>query len=297
MTISRMELSELRDVDEIAAALIVQIGDYKPPTQIEVICRELDIERIEDVPLEGFEGALICEPERPTGVILVKSGSISSRRRFTISHELGHFLCDWHAPNSSNGFYCTTTDIFGETSSRETNVETEANRFAANILVPPKIFQANLSRRALDLNVIVELAQKYEVSKEVIARRVAELHHEPCALVLAKSGSIERLYRSKDFPWIDLAKGSQLPKHIRTSIFGVPNGRASSWREMDGSVWLNASVRNPRSIAEQVLQQQEGWQMILLTLGDNPSEVDEDESDDEDERYLRSDRYNRRWSR
>ena len=40
----------------------------------------------------SFEGALLTDPDKSQGIILCRPGVPGGRRRFTIGHELGHFL-------------------------------------------------------------------------------------------------------------------------------------------------------------------------------------------------------------
>lgn len=82
--------------------LVLRILKAEPtlriPVPVEELCGKLDISSIEYEALEGLEGALITTPERESGIILVKEASHRFRQRFTIGHELGHFLnCDSHA--------------------------------------------------------------------------------------------------------------------------------------------------------------------------------------------------------
>ncbi len=71
------------------------------------IARALDIAEVRIEPLANLEGALITTPERNTGAILLNSRTNPRRRRFTLGHELGHFLNPWHQPAAPDGFHCS----------------------------------------------------------------------------------------------------------------------------------------------------------------------------------------------
>jgi IrrE N-terminal-like domain len=65
---------------------------------IHQIAEALDIVEIQQARLKGLEGALVSAPERDIGLIVVNSASSVQRQRFTVAHELGHFLNPWHRP-------------------------------------------------------------------------------------------------------------------------------------------------------------------------------------------------------
>jgi hypothetical protein len=100
----------------------------------------------------GLEGALITTPDRNVGSIVVNSRSHPVRRRFTLAHELGHFLNPWHRPSdSSSGFSCTRGDLGNgwrrgsAPVSRHVAQEIEANRFAIELLAPAPLVRRHLS--------------------------------------------------------------------------------------------------------------------------------------------------------
>ncbi len=94
MTLSRMELQErgAGSPDGLVTRILKLESNLPVPVPVEDLCRQLDIADIRPMDTEGFEGGLITDPERSEGMILVNSASHYFRRRFTIGHELGHFL-------------------------------------------------------------------------------------------------------------------------------------------------------------------------------------------------------------
>jgi Zn-dependent peptidase ImmA (M78 family) len=72
--------------------------------------QELDIADIRDMSTDGFEGGLITDDARSSGYILVNRSARRRRRRFTIGHELGHFLMTTHKV-PAGGFQCSRDDM------------------------------------------------------------------------------------------------------------------------------------------------------------------------------------------
>ena len=115
------------------------------PVPIEDIAKAVDISDIAAIGTSGFEGGLITDRDKSQGVILVKRENRPRRQRFTIGHELGHFLMPLHLPEDGEKFMCTSADMRESDTSkmidRVTRMEAEANRFAANMLMPAPLFQ------------------------------------------------------------------------------------------------------------------------------------------------------------
>lgn len=83
------------------------------------------------IPISGVDGIcmnLKC-PGKKTKVIVNTSTSVN-RQRFTLAHELGHIIIPWHL-----GTIIDDLNI-NKTNSKYWNLETEANRFASELLMP-----------------------------------------------------------------------------------------------------------------------------------------------------------------
>ena len=64
---------------------------------------------IREVNADGFDGALVRAQEIPYGVVVIrKSIREPARKRFTLAHELGHFLLPDH---DRTELVCTKSDI------------------------------------------------------------------------------------------------------------------------------------------------------------------------------------------
>ena len=112
LVLDRMALDDVgANPQRIAEAIHEQLGEGSGPVPVREIARALDIVEIREEPLTNIEGALVTTPERGSGSILVNANSDPRRRRFSIGHELGHFLNAWHRPTSPGGFQCSRSDM------------------------------------------------------------------------------------------------------------------------------------------------------------------------------------------
>lgn len=268
MTLSRIELDGVGSPSALAAR-IHELDPHLPlDFSIEDLCRRLDIEDIEDKPVTSFAAMLLMHQDRAWGSIVVAEGTSPRRRRFSIGHELGHFLMSTHRPHEGLQFACSHADLRAE-NTREANrarkMEAEANRFAARLLMPPTRIRANLKSRQPDLSEVVRLANEFGVSKAAMARSYIDAHRETLALIVARNGRIEQAYRPDDFPWIDPRIGGPVPDNSIADGHRLLPGQTTPMEECDPEVWLGSSAaRKVEILSEQVLAQTDGWAMILL---------------------------------
>lgn len=289
MKITRMDL----DMTGSAMGIVTKIFKAEPnlptPTPIEELARCLDIQEIVELETEGFEGGLLTTEERTSGIILVKKVVNSSkpalrRRRFTIGHELGHFLMASHKPIDGK-FLCKSEDMRTWDTKDQNHykrMEAQANEFSSLLLVPPprlRIFMQDFRDPAVsNINAI---SDHFDVSMEAAARSYVTYHDQPVAVALVKDGRILRTYRGNNFPFITALDGTPVP---RTSHFYGSATDSSEMQECVPATWFDM----PRAaLYEQVYRQSGGYAMILLwaELPKEEEEVDEDENRTSAERY------------
>jgi Zn-dependent peptidase ImmA (M78 family) len=295
MPLSRMELQE-RGAGS-PEGLVTRILKLEPnlpiPVPIEDLCKELDISDIRPLDTQGFEGGIITDTERNEGVILVNTASHYYRRRFTIGHELGHFLIPTHMPNAEGRFLCSREDmnlLSANESDRRAEMEVEANRFASLLLIPPPALRKALGRSAADLGKLVKLADDFKVSKQAMSRAYADYHEELIAVIGIKDGRIIWIAKNRmRFPFLEPNIGDAVP---RSSLFHRGNDQpnvASAITECLPDHWINVTrgTRAP-ALYEQVYRQRDGYALLMLQL----EQVADDEEDEDEDRDVE-----RRWAR
>lgn len=94
-----------------------------------------------------------------------------TRRRFTIAHEISHYLL--HKELMDNEFY---EDYLLRASGAWSNpaIESEANRLAADILMPMNLIWKEYERGC---KTIEELAERFQVSKDAMSVRLLGTHY------------------------------------------------------------------------------------------------------------------------
>ena len=265
--LDRMAIEEAGpDPERIAASIHMQLALLSGPVPIHQVAEALDIVEIRLVPLKGLEGALVSTPERDIGSIVVNSASSAQRQRFSVAHELGHFLNPWHKPLEPSGWFaCRPEDLrksWGKLppeASHHLIQETEANRFAIEFLAPQKFVRPFL-RGIPDLTSVLRLSKTLDLSREASARRYVQLHDQPTALVFSVDGVVRYVQRHPDFPSVLYQPGqrlSELPSPVDKS-------RLSAHEEADPRDWLVRPGRD--ALIVQTLSQSRGHATTLLAL-------------------------------
>jgi Zn-dependent peptidase ImmA (M78 family) len=138
----------------VAAKIHELLPELPLAVPLEPLCRQLDIASIERIETDAFEAALVMDELKAKGGILLAAGRRPERSRFSIAHELGHFLIPSHRPEPGGPFECSLGDLQqSDTHShdRRRRIEAEANRFAAHLLMPPKRVRTMIGRSGSDL--------------------------------------------------------------------------------------------------------------------------------------------------
>ena len=135
------------------------------PVSVEAIATDLLGLWIEEVPELPVSGALI--PSERT--ILLNRDEPDVRKRFTPAHELGHWVCQCdEGRDPRRAIYCRGADM-EEPVAKE--LEREANRFAATLLMPDEYFVQGATALA-EAAPVVEIAHQFGVSVAAIAWRL-----------------------------------------------------------------------------------------------------------------------------
>lgn len=156
-----------------ARRLITKFRVVEPPVDVETIAKYLKLEvRRENFP-DDVSGALTRAPER--SVIAVNRNHHENRQRFTIAHELGHYLLHPDAPayydgKNQVGVHFRSAANGGGWDPKEI----EANRFAAELLMPRRLIlnRISVSKTEVDAS---SLARVFDVSEEAMTYRLAGL--------------------------------------------------------------------------------------------------------------------------
>jgi Zn-dependent peptidase ImmA (M78 family) len=171
-----------KQIRELVEKLLHQFNVTEGAVPVDRIVKSLGIEIKLDKVDDDLSGFLVREKkDQRRSIIGANKSHHPHRQRFTIAHELGHFLLHEgetvHLDQYRQAF---TINLRNSQSAKgEDNDEREANLFAAELLMPAKFLLHDLQGRNLDLlgdtPFLERLARKYKVSEQALTFRLANL--------------------------------------------------------------------------------------------------------------------------
>ena len=272
--------------ERLAEAILAQLGKSSAAIPIEDIAYALDIFEIRYEKLESYEGALLTTPERDTGSILVNAKSAKPRRRFTLAHELGHYLNIWHKPHDEAGFMCNNRDfkvgnlIVKPALTAHEIQELQANQFAIALLAPKQRVIA-LSNDDASVRDVLRIAAELELSKEAAARRYVETHAGKIAVVFTQNGDVKYPTKSPSCPSLAVRKGAR----FLTALVREPGEISHEEIEIDLPA-IDGRARSKTAEAE-TFHQEGGHAFTILSFEKEGEEEDETGVEDTYERFSR----------
>lgn len=153
---------------------ILQQYGYRPPIDVYQVAKDLELEVVEEAMEDYVSGMLVRRGKR--GIIAVNSKHHPNRRRFSVAHEIAHFVLD----HEGNKFVDAAPVFFRDDVSGKgiSSQEIEANNFAAELLMPFDVITERLRRRPIDAFddlAIQNLANYFEVSVQALTIRLVKL--------------------------------------------------------------------------------------------------------------------------
>jgi len=211
MQLDRCDLADLHHPAILARKIHELLGPLTGAVPVVEIARALDIQDVRLDRFDGFEGMLLTDRVRSTGSILANTRQGSRRARFTVAHELGHFLMERHQLSDVSGFRCRAQDM-RETREGQQDLrqEAQANQFASDVLAPAKLVTPLFSSEP-DLRDAQRLRDHLDLSLEVCVRRMITLRPEALAAVWSHDGTVRYTLKGADFPYVYLSRGDRLP--------------------------------------------------------------------------------------
>lgn len=116
-------------------------------------------------PMKGEESGSLKQEKSGLWVMTINSLHHPHRQRFTIAHELGHFIR--HTINITS-----FTDTVFFRNGESNNMEVEANRFAAELLMPDDEFINFIENGS---NQVSDIASHFQVSSMAVRIRAQQL--------------------------------------------------------------------------------------------------------------------------
>jgi hypothetical protein len=217
---------------QLARILLERFGIVGKP-DLEAICCLLGL-HVREKAFDGFDGILIRRESTQRGIIGVNASiQEPSHKRFTVAHEIGHFIIPYHRQIER----ICEPELIESFSRNLVTTEMEANDFAMELLLPGAIMRRVFDLDGPSLSRISSVADEFETSLSVTTSRFLTLTRQPCAMVWSRAGRAV-WYRTSDtlpveLPLQDLPVQSSLAGHLFSG-----RSRAPGMQQVDAHLWF-----------------------------------------------------------
>lgn len=231
----------------IKARKILAELDIRCPTEIKVKDIAWTTRRliVREEALASADGRLVCKANK--GIITVNANIPEiGWKRFAVSHEFGHF--ELHRNQEGISLY---TDRYFSLHDRRRNIETEANEFAAELLMPESLFEPECKSGLPDFDKVSNLASKFATSLTATALRYVDYSPFECALVASQDKVIKWFRTSEDFTYFIIEPGSKLSSHaVAMDLFENPELNSNK-DDVPAIVWIKNSNVDPSAMIKE----------------------------------------------
>jgi hypothetical protein len=237
-----------------ARAFIGKCGPLAQPVSVAAYAAAIDA-TIKEEPLNDGEDGWSFKTPKGKYKICVNCNQNDRRQRFTVCHEIAHAVLDI-APDHSQPSWSF---------SRRPQGEIFCDIFAAELLLPYKLFKPQVDLAEISMAAVGALADEFEASLLATGSRFATFSKNLCAFVVSESGKIRYSARSAGLRqakgWI--RPGSLIPEGSY-SARSRAGRRSSGPEEAEADEWFEDWDRDG-ALFEDVLHIDQ-WDQTLTLL-------------------------------
>ena len=239
--------------EHYAKALLRTVNIQQPVLLEEVAGR---ISQIDEVNSSGFDGALLRIAGWPDGIIGVrKTIREKERKRFTIAHEIGHYVLPGHDAENP---YCDADDLVAIGKEAE-KLERAANKFAAEFLLPSEAVRRIVRRLGISFKTIRFVGKQFQVSLTASAVQCVKVT-DNAVLVMSKQGIVKSFEKGQNFSgYIEM---KELPEGSLAAQLGGKQREKTG--TINGSVWLGPAYGDYRMTEHSILMP--NYERVLTLL-------------------------------
>ena len=183
------------------------------------------------------------------------------RRRFSLGHELAHWICD----ASRTSFKCANADIAPQNDEAK-SVEANANSYASQLLLPDYLVVPWLGSRNVNLDIAQALAAEFRASLTASAIKLARRSAVP-AIVMCHDQKRLRWFQRNLAVLQDYFVRGELHQDTAAfeMVFGAAGGMSRPKRE-PADRWLSGAGIYRQTVVSQSVKLPDGTVLSMLAL-------------------------------
>ncbi len=206
--------------------------------------------------LDGCAARLLTDGEQ--AVISIRASDSKGRQRFSLAHELAHWINDVR-----RGFSCFGADIGPQDAEAEA-VEAAANEFSSQLILPDYMVAPWMRGRHVNLGLAVELSVAFRTSVTAAAIKLARHADSQACLVCHAANGRRWFVRSRTWP---PGLYPRMRLHPDTAAFDLVSRGArsmSSSGSSPGVHWLSGAGFPAMSVETQSMRLPDGSVLTML---------------------------------
>jgi Zn-dependent peptidase ImmA (M78 family) len=207
--------------------------------------------------LDGCEARLVVNGDR--ALISVNQESNEGRRRFSLGHELGHWICD------QGSFRCINDDI-GPQNAEAKTAEATANSFASQLVLPDYLVRPWVDQKPATLDTASDLAAVFRVSLTAAAIKLVRRSVTPACVACHGQRRLHWFQKNRAFPSeYFVVRELHADTDAFTSVFGGTAGRSRPKREA-AARWLTGPDVFRMTVQTQSVRLPEGSVLTIIAM-------------------------------
>lgn len=229
--------SSLQSIKHLAESIALEYDAVITP--IEKIIQDEELHIYYDTYGDTFDGMTIYEQSGFYIHVNTFRGNRkdTTRARFTIAHELGHYFINNHRIGLMKGHL--TPHISRNNEESHSKIEREADYFASCLLMPEERFKKFVQRKKFDFALLKATANYFDTSITATAIRFATIGNHPLMIVFGEKNMIQWKWASEDFPYQYLLYTNQVPENSVMGEYFSDGKKITETEEVWAVDWFN----------------------------------------------------------
>jgi len=209
--------------------------------------------------LDGCAARLVASSSG--AVISVNSGDYPGRKRFSLAHELAHWISD----RKTGSFLCAKADI-GAQNAEAKSVEAHANAFASQLILPDYLVTPWAEGKKANLDVASALANDFKVSRTAAAIKLTKRSALPVCVACHDQSRLKWHVRNAAFG-SDFYVKPELHQDTDafTMAYGGGGGKSQPKKEA-ADRWISGSGAYRMTAQTQSLKLPDGTVLTIISL-------------------------------
>lgn len=184
--------------------------------------------------LDGCEARLVAHASG--AIISINAHSREGRRRFSLGHELAHWICD----RDRGSFICAKEQV-GPQNAEAKSVEAYANTYSSQLVLPDYLVGPRIERKPVSLDCAEVLRKEFKVSLTAAAIKLVKKATVPACAVCFGQSKRAWFVANSLFPYgLYIAKEMHAESEGFELLYGSAGG-LTRLRKEPASRWFNGA--------------------------------------------------------